>query len=417
LKKTRILNNFYRLLENEVNRVDKAGSTKRKENIINGFSNEKPPRALINGKKYYLFNANDYLSFKYLSPLAKAEHKASVQFGTGPGAVRFISGSLKVHRDLEKAIAQFHNRADAIVYSSAFAANQGVIFPLISPQAKTSLVKDKVLVVSDELNHRSIIDAIRLANLPKEQRAIFKHLDFSNLEQIISEAVGKFDRVLIVSDGVFSMLGELQNLKKLQNLKNKYQAKFKNGILTVVDDAHGVGAVGQTGRGVEEVYKAKADVLIGTFGKAFGADGGYVAANQVVIDYLRESSATYIYSNSISPGTAGAATAAVKLIDTAKGRQTLRILHKNIAYFKKKAKIAGLPFAAESVHPVQPVLIGDTLKTKQLVGKLFQEGFLTTAISYPVVPPGQDEIRVQINANHTKESIKLLITTLAKLLS
>ena len=409
--------NFFKLLKDEVSRIDKAGSTKRKEKVIERFTSEKPPRAVINKKKYYIFNANDYLSLKYRKELQTGEHRASKLFGSGPGAVRFISGSLKVHRDLEKAVAKFHGRDDAIIYSSAFAANQGVVFPLIAPQVKTSLVQDKVLVISDALNHRSIIDAIRLANLPKEQRAIFAHLDFADLEKIIKGAINKFDRLVIISDGVFSMLGELQDLKKLNALKNKYDAKFKHGIITIIDDAHGVGAVGKTGRGVEEVYNAKADVLIGTFGKAFGSDGGYVTGSQVLIDYLRESSATYIYSNSISPGTAGAALSAIKLMSGTKGKQILRILHENIAYFKQEAGKADIPFAAESIHPVQPVLIGDTLKTKAIVAKLFDQGFLTTAISYPVVPPGRDEIRVQINANHNQASILKLVKALKQSLS
>lgn len=404
--------NFFKLLKQEVERIDQTGSSKRHEKIIEDFTREQPPRAIIKKKKYYIFNANDYLSLKYSSELKRAEHQTSLKYGSGPGAVRFISGSLKVYRDLEKAVAKFHSRDDAMIFSSAFATNQGVLFPLLAPQAKTSLVQDKVMVISDELNHRSIIDAIRLANLPKEQRAIFAHLDFGDLEKIIRGAVNKFDRLVIISDGVFSMLGELQDLKKLDLLKRKYDGKFKHGIITVVDDAHGVGAVGKTGRGVEEVYNVKADILISTFGKALGADGGYFTANQIIVDYLREAAATYIYSNCISPGTAGAALASIKLISSAKGAKILRILHENIAFFKKEAKKANIPFAAESVHPVQPVLIGDTLKTKAIVAKLFAQGFLTTAISYPVVPPGRDEIRVQINANHTKRSILLLIKAL-----
>ena len=406
--------NFYKLVKLELSRIDKSGSSKREEKVIDSFTAEKPPRAIISGKKYFIFNANDYLSFKYRKELKEAEHKASQKFGTGPGAVRFISGSLKVHRDLEKETAKFHSRDDAIVYSSAFAANQGVVFPLIAPQAKTSLVNDRVYVISDELNHRSIIDAIRLANLPKDQRAVFKHMDFSHLETLLKNAIGKFDRVVVISDGVFSMIGQLQDLNKLDQLKQKYDSKFKNGVLTVIDDAHGVGAVGRTGRGVEEVFKAKADVLIATYGKAFGADGGYVVSNQVIIDYLRESSATYIYSNSISPGTAGAALGAISLLSGSKSVKILQTLHENIAYFKKEAGKVDIPFAADSVHPVQPVLIGDTLKTKKIVGELFKMGFLTTAISYPVVPLGRDEIRVQINANHNKQSIQLLVAALKR---
>lgn len=408
--------NFFTLLKNEVKRIDTAGSTKRKEKIIEKFTKEKPQRAVIKGKKYFIFNSNDYLSLKYHSSLRRGEEKASKTFGTGPGAVRFISGSLKVHRNLEQEVAKFHKKDDAIVYSSAFAANQGVLFPLIAPQVKTSLVQDHVLVVSDELNHRSIIDAIRLAGLPKDQRAVFKHLDFKHLAQILKEALGRFDRVVVVTDGVFSMLGELQNLGKLNDLKKQFDAKFKHGIITVVDDAHGVGAIGKTGRGAEEVFATRVDVLIGTFGKAFGSDGGYVVGQQVIVDYLRESSATYIYSNSVSPGTAGASLAAFKLMGTPQGKTILKTLKENIRYFKAAAGRNAIPFAAESIHPVQPVLIGDTLKTKAIVAKLFELGFLTTAISYPVVPPGRDEIRVQINANHTKESIDKLVAALTRTL-
>ena len=273
------------------------------------------------------------------------------------------------------------------------------------------------MVVSDQLNHRSIIDAIRLANLPKENRAIFKHLDFVNLEEIIKKAMGNFERIVIVSDGVFSMIGELQDLAKLQILSKRYDEQFKHGIMTIIDDAHGVGAVGQKGRGVEEVFHAQADVLIGTFGKAFGCDGGYVVANQTIIDYLRESAATYIYSNSIPPASAGAALAAVKLLDTPEGKQILIQLKINIEYFKTKAKKAKLPFAADSQHPVQPILIGDTLKTKKAVQQLFKQGYLTTAIGYPVVPAGRDEIRIQINANHTNQSINRLIDGLSQTLN
>lgn len=407
--------NFINLLKKEVRRIDIAGVTKRHEKVIEGFSKEALPRAIINSKRYYVFNSNDYLSLRFNKGLALAETKASDRFGTGPGAVRFISGSLKVHRDLEAQTALFHQRDDAIVYSSAFVANQGVIFPLIAPQAKTSLVNDRVLVISDELNHRSIIDAIRVSGLPKDQRAIFKHMDFSSLETILKNSVDKFDRVLIVSDGVFSMLGEIQDLAKLEALKQKYNSKFKNGVFTIIDDAHGVGALGKTGRGVEQKYNTKADVLIGTYGKGFGADGGYCVSSQAIIDYLRESSASYIYSNSVSPGTAGSALAALKLIDSIKGQKILQTLQNNIKYFKTIAHKSHIPFAANSIHPVQPVLIGDPLKTKKIVAKLFDLGFLTTAISYPVVPPGRDEIRIQINANHTKKALSLLIAKLSQL--
>jgi glycine C-acetyltransferase len=401
--------NFYQTLQQEIDRVENAKTAKRHEKIIEGFTNDPAPQAQLAGKNYRIFNSNDYLGLRFHPALKKGEHAASEKYGTGPGAVRFISGSLKVHRDLEKAMATFHGRDDAMVFSSAFAANMAVMFCLIKGQSADSVVDDNVLVVSDALNHRSIIDGIRIANLPKEQRAIFKHMDVADLERVLTEHIGKYKRVLIVTDGVFSMLGEYQDLKAMNEVIAKFDGQYENGVMLVVDDAHGIGAFGQTGRGTEEVAGGKSDVLVGTFGKGLGSDGGYVVADQVVIDYLRESAATYIYSNSISPGTAGAALAAVELLDTADGKKLLESSRENVMLFKKLMAEKGFTFAVDSVHPIQPLLIGDTAKTKQLKEKLFESGFLVTNINYPVVPKGRDEIRIQISAAHTQEDIKAFI--------
>jgi glycine C-acetyltransferase len=405
---------FLDLLTKEVARIDGLKTTKRKERIIEGFTDDPSPRAIVGGKEYYVFNSNDYLGLRHHPELKKAEHVASEQYGTGPGAVRFISGSLKVHRDLERAVAKFHGRDDAIVFSSAFAANLAVMFCLSQGLTKDSLVDNNVLIISDTLNHRSIIDGIRLTGLSKDQRAIFEHMNPDALAQVLEANVGKVKRVIVVTDGVFSMLGEYQKLKELKTVIESFQDRYEMGVMLVVDEAHGVGIAGQTGRGIEEVEGVQADVLVGTFGKAFGADGGYVVANQTVIDYLRESSATYIYSNSISPGTAGAALRAVELMDEAEGKRLLAQSRENTAYFKEKIRSLGYTFAAESEHPIQPVLIGDTAKTKQLVEYMFEKGFIVTNISYPVVPPGRDEIRVQIAATHTKEDIDALVEAFGK---
>lgn len=400
---------FFKVLEKEVARIDAASVTKRKEHLIEGFTQEASPKALINGKAYRIFNSNDYLGLRHHPKLKKAEHLTTELSGTGPGAVRFISGSFKVHRDLEKALANFHGQDDAMVFSSAFATNLAVLFSLIKGQSKDSLLQSEALVISDELNHRSIIDGIRVANLASEQKAIFKHLDPKSLEEILAQNSKKFKRALVVTDGVFSMLGEYQNLKKLRSIINRYDKIYPEGVLLVVDDCHGVAAFGKTGRGTEEVSGAKADVMISTLGKGLGADGGYVAGKQAVIDYLRESAATYIYSNSISPGTAAAALAAVKLIDTTTGAKLLNNLEKNLAYVKKELLALGFQFAAESIHPIQAILIGDTAKTKALTQKMFERGFMLTNINYPVVPKGKDEIRVQISASHNKEDLKAFL--------
>jgi glycine C-acetyltransferase len=209
------------------------------------------------------------------------------------------------------------------------------------------------------------------------------------------------------------MLGEYQDLKKIRAVIDEFDSQYELGTLLVVDDAHGVGAFGNTGRGTEEVSGAAADILIGTMGKAFGSDGGYVTGPQAVIDYLRESAATYIYSNNIAPGTAAAALTAVSLMDSKKGKTILQKLQKNIVYFKKKMSALGYQFAVESGHPIQAVLIGDTQKTKELKAAFFEQGIVVTNINYPVVPPGRDEIRVQISAAHSTEDIDQFLAAAA----
>ena len=401
--------NFFSVLSKEIERIDKAKTSKRFEKIIDGFTKEKSPKAIINKKKYQVFNSNDYLGLRHHPLLKKAEQKASKIYGTGPGAVRFISGSLKIHRDIEKALAKFHKKDDAMVFSSSFATNLAVLYCLISGQNKDSLVDANVIVISDALNHRSIIDGIRIANLPKEQRTIFRHMDTGHLSQVLEANKNKYKRALVVTDGVFSMLGEYQKLKEIRNIIDRYDGQYENGVLLVVDDAHGVGIAGKTGRGIEEIEGVKADVLIGTFGKAFGADGGYVVASQTIIDYLRESAATYIYSNSIPPGTAGAVLKSIEILDKTAGKKLLKNSKENVAYFKKQMKKVGYQFATDSSHPIQPVLIGDPIKTSDLVGKLFKKNIIVTNISFPVVPKGRDEIRVQISAVHTKKDIDQLV--------
>ena len=366
--------NFYQLLQQEINRLDEAQVNKRAETVIEDFTNHPAPRAVIGDEEFRVFNSNDYMGFRHHPTLKKAEHEATEKYGTGPGAVRFISGSLKVHRDLEQDLAKFHGRDDAMIVSSAFATNMAVLFSLITGQSRDSKVNNDVLVVSDELNHRSIIDGIRVANHPKDKRKVFKHLDMASLDEVLE--AGKVDnkRALVVTDGVFSMLGEYQDLGEMRKVIDKYDDEYEQGVLLVVDDAHGVGAFGETGRGTEEVSGGRADVLIGTMGKAFGADGGYVVADQVVIDYLREAAATYIYSNNISPGTAGAALAAVELLSGAEGKKLLERSRANVKLFKEGMKKVGYEFAADSIHPIQPILIGDAKKAKALSKMLYEAG-------------------------------------------
>lgn len=399
---------FINLLQAEIKRIDDAKTSKRFEKVITGFdSNHK---AIINDKKYLVFNSNDYLGLRFDEEVKKGEKEAAEIYGAGPGAVRFISGTYKVYKDLEKALAKFHGRDEAMIFSSAFAANLAVIFCLIKGQSKDSLVSGDTIVVSDALNHRSIIDGIRLAGLSKEQKAVYKHLDYEDLDKILTDNKSKFKRALVISDGIFSMLGDAVDVKVLRKIVEGHMDDYEEGVILLIDDSHGVGAYGATGRGVEEKTGGRADLLVGTLGKAFGADGGYVVGDQVLIDYLRESAATYIYSNSISPSVVGAALKSVEIIDTEKGKNLLEKLNRNIVYFKKEIKKTGFQMASNSDHPIQPILISNAKKAKKIAADLFERGILVTTISYPVVPPGKDEIRVQLNSLHTEEDIKYFVS-------
>jgi len=401
------IQNLKTTLKNELERIDATKTTKREEVVFEGFEKSKDyaPKGLINGKAYAIFNSNGYLGLRFNEKIMHAEEKASGNYGAGPGAVRFISGTMDVHKKLEKEIAKFHEREDAMIFSSAFAVNLAVLHCFIKGQSKDSLVSPDTLVISDELNHRSIIDGIRVAGLKKEQKAIFKHLDLDNLKKILEENKGKFKRVIVVTDGIFSMLGEFQDLKKMNEIVNSFQNDFEEGIITIVDDSHGVASFGENGRGCEEYCDSKCNLLVGTLGKGFGVDGGYVTGDKIFIDYLRESAATYIYSNPIGPSTASAALQSVKIVNSKEGRELLKKLNGNIVYFKNKMKDAGFTFAVDSAHAIQPVLIGNSVKTRELVDELYNQKILVTNISYPIVPKGKDEIRVQISAAHTKKDL------------
>jgi glycine C-acetyltransferase len=398
---------FKQVLQKEICRIDESKTAKRHERVIDTFTEDH--KAIIEGKPYTLFNSNDYLGLRFHADVHAAETEASLRYGAGPGAVRFISGTTRVYKDLEDAIASFHNREDAMVFSSAFAANLGVIHCMVKGQSKDALVGGDTLIVSDALNHRSIIDGIRVAGLSRENKTIFEHLNCDDLSTILQKHAGTFRRAIVVTDGIFSMLGESQDIKKLQEVTHACDDLYEEGVITIVDDAHGVGCFGETGRGSEEYTGGQCDLLVGTLGKGFGADGGYVTGDKIFIEYLRESAATYVYSNPFSPGTAGAALKAIDIVNGEEGRLLLNTLNENITLFKTSIRDAGFTLAVESFHAIQPILIGDPVKTHALTDALFNQGFLVTNISYPVVPKGRDEIRVQLSALHDNKDIEQFV--------
>ena len=388
------------VLEAKLKLLEKEGRLKGKEKVIVGIV---PPRdrsgikIVMSDKRTLLnFASNSYLGISNDPRLTKAEHEADLKFGVGPGAVRFISGTQEPHIKLEEKLAQFYEKEAAMIFSSAYTANCGVIAPLMD--------KD-TCIISDELNHNSIIMAIRFAGVSRDRKRIYAHSNMDELRKCILEFVGKARRLIVVSDGVFSMRGDYAPLKDIANLARQHEAEFKEGIITVVDDSHGMGAYGKTGRGTPEVTREeKIDIISATLGKGLGVDGGFIVSSGKVIEYLRETSPLYIYSNPISSGIASAALKALEILDSDEGLKLLKRLRENSEYFRKRINEIGFE-TMEGIHPIVPIVIGDPMKAKQVVSHLYERGIYLIALTYPVVPKGQDTIRVQISASHTRQDL------------
>jgi glycine C-acetyltransferase len=317
--------------------------------------------------------------------------------------VRFISGTWSPHTALEQRLAAFHGRSATMLFSSAYATVMGIIPPLVT---------DKTAVISDELNHNCIINAIALAR-PAEKR-IYKHLDLGELERHIEAAAKSCSRAIVVTDGIFSMRGDHAPLDRIIELVRRYDGGFAENAIVVVDDSHGVGAFGETGRGTEEYTKSgAADLLVATLGKAFGVNGGYVVGDEIIIRYLRETSPFYIYSNPITPAEASAAHRAIDIVDSPAGISLLAHLRAMTARFKAGLGQLGLE-TLPGEHPVVPLMLRDSARTSALVAHLRREGILATGLNYPVVPKGDEEIRFQISADHTAADIDTALAALAR---
>jgi glycine C-acetyltransferase len=364
------------------------------------------PRYRLEGegdKAFLRMNANGYLGLALQGDVIAAGEKAAARFGAGPGAVRFISGTWSAHTALERRLAAFHGRLAAMIYSSAYAAVMGVL---------TALIDEGTAVISDALNHNSIINAVRLAR-PKE-KYVYPHLDMAGLEQNLRDAAKTCRRAIVVTDGVFSMRGDHAPLHEIEALARRYDDAFAENVSVVVDDSHGVGAFGAAGRGTEDYTgSAPVDLLIATLGKAFGVNGGYVTGSRTVIEYLRETSPFYIYSNPITPGEAAAAEVAVDIVDSARGLALLEHLRATTARFK--AGLVKMGFETlPGEHPIVPLLVRDTERTRALTAHLRDHGILATGLGYPVVPKGDEEIRFQISADHTPADIDSVLAALAR---
>lgn len=378
-------------LANETAQLETAGLYKRERVITSPQSAD----ITVNGKSVINMCANNYLGLADHPALIKAAHTALDQHGFGMASVRFICGTQDVHKTLEERMSAFLGTQDTILYTSCFDANGGLF---------ETLLGEEDAVISDALNHASIIDGIRLC---KAQRYRYANADMADLEKQLQAAQNARFR-MIVTDGVFSMDGIIAPLPAICDLADKYDA------IVVVDDSHAVGFMGKTGAGTPEHFgvQDRVHIVTGTFGKALGgASGGYTSGKKEYIDWLRQRSRPYLFSNTLAPSIAAASIAALDLI--AREPQRLDTLRDNAAYFREKMTALGFDLAG-SEHPIIPVMLYDAPKAKEFADLMLEEGVYVIAFSYPVVPQGKARIRTQMSAGHTRAHIDHAIAAFEK---
>ncbi len=379
---------FEEHLKDQLAEVDAAGLTKEERTIVSS-QDAVIQVELPSGRRREALNlcANNYLGLANHPDVVGAAQRAADEHGFGMASVRFICGTQDVHLELERRIADFLGTDDAILYSSCFDANGGLFETLLGPEDA---------VISDALNHASIIDGIRLS---KAQRFRYANNDMDDLRRQLDAASDARFR-LIATDGVFSMDGVVANLQAICDLADEYEA------LVMVDDSHAVGFVGEHGRGTHELagVMGRVDIITGTLGKALGgASGGYTAARQEIVDWLRQRSRPYLFSNSLSPIVASASIAVLDMLE-ASGDLRAR-LRENSAYFRSAMAAAGFTLAGAD-HPIIPVMIGDAALAARMADRLLEEGLYVVGFSYPVVPRGEARIRTQMSAAHTREQLE-----------
>lgn len=395
------------VLSQELRELQEKGIHTGPERVVIGIRKGKGDKGLrillkdYGNREFIRMNSNSYLGLGLKDKVIQAEEKTANKFGAGPGAGRSLSGTYDVHVELEKKLAKFHNKEAGMIFSSAYAT---VIGSLVS------LITEETVVISDELNHNCIINGIRLAR-PKEKK-IYSHNNTDELEIHIKESIGKCKRLILVTDGIFSMRGECAPLTKIADLAEKYDLEFTEGILTIVDDSHGVGAIGKTGRGTMEIAdENRVDMLISTLGKALGINGGYLVSKAEVVEYLKQTAPFYVYSNPITPSEASAALKALEILDSEKGKRLLEDLREKMTYFRNGLIDLGYE-VIRAEHPIVPLMIRDTDKTKELVNFLKDNGIFTAGIFYPIVPRGDELIRFQISTDHTKSDLDYVLRVL-----
>jgi glycine C-acetyltransferase len=341
---------------------------------------------IVDGKRVLNFCTNNYLGLANDARLREAAKKAIDAWGVGPAAVRSIAGTLELHREFERRIAAFKGVEDALFVQSGFCANQAAI---------PAMVGKEDVIFTDRLNHASIIDGCRLSSA---KILIYEHCDVADAERVIKENVGNYRRALLVTDGVFSMDGDIAPIDKLYEICEKY------GVMTMVDDAHGEGVLGRGGRGIVDHFglHGKFDLEIGTLSKAFGVMGGVIAGKKIVIDWIRQRARPFLFSSAITAADTAACLAAVEVLE--QSTELVDKLWENTRYFKGEMKRLGFDTGV-STTPITPIMLGEAPLAQQFSRRLFEEGVFAMAIGYPTVPKGKARIRVMISAAHSRDDL------------
>jgi glycine C-acetyltransferase len=382
---------FVQRIATEVKEIETQGLLKR-ERII---TSEQGPEIVVNGKKVLNFCANNYLGLSSHPAVIEAAHKAIDTHGYGMSSVRFICGTQDIHKELEQKLAEFLGTEDTILYAAAFDANGGVFEPLFGEQDA---------IISDALNHASIIDGVRLC---KAQRYRYEHNNMEDLETKLKESAHLRSRV-IVTDGSFSMDGTIAQLDKICDLADQYDA------IVLIDECHSSGFLGKTGRGAHEYRNVmgRIDIITGTLGKALGgASGGFTSGRKEIIEMLRQRSRPYLFSNTVAPSIVGASIAVLNMLTEA---TTLRDkLAYNTNYFRANMTAAGFDIKSGD-HPIVPIMLYDAVLSQQMAAKLLDEGVYVIGFFFPVVAKGQARIRVQLSAAHEQAHLDAAIAAFTK---
>jgi glycine C-acetyltransferase len=382
---------FVKRIAGQLDEIRSAGLFKT-ERVI---SSEQGVEIVVKGRKLLNFCANNYLGLSSNPAVIKAAHRVLDERGYGLSSVRFICGTQDIHKELEEKISEFLGMEDTILYVAAFDANGGVFEPLFG---------ETDAIISDELNHASIIDGVRLC---KARRLRYKHNDMADLEEQLKQSADCRDRI-IVTDGSFSMDGTIAQLDKICSLAEKY------GAIVMSDESHSSGFLGKTGRGTHEYrgVMGKLDIITGTLGKALGgANGGFTSGRKEIIEMLRQRSRPYLFSNSLAPSIVGASLAILDMLEHDTGLRDK--LESNTKYFRTKMKEAGFDIKPGD-HPIVPIMLYDAVVAQEFAARLLEEGIYVIGFFFPVVPKGLARIRVQLSAAHTREQLDRCIAAFVK---